>query len=222
MDTAVKRINTHALVLMGVLSACSIILSRFLGFYLNETLRVSFGSVPILLAGLWLGPLAGGLVGAVSDILGATVFSGLGLYPPITIGPILVGVAAGVMARVCLGNAASFLRVAVVVFVAKLIGSLIWTSYALSLMTGAPYWAVLTGRIPFCLVMDLMEILLVYLLHKRLGGRLGLGVSIQGPTSASPGMDAESKKVCSGATEDAVAPGLNRENGKTRSGEVRH
>ncbi len=172
MEPATKRITTHTMVLMGVLSACSIILSRFLGFYLNETLRVSFGSVPIILAGIWLGPLAGGLVGAVADILGATVFSGLGLYLPITIGPILVGVASGIMARLWLSASVSFVRVAAVVLFAEVIGSLLWTSYALSLMTATPYWIVLSGRLPFCIVMDLLVILLVYPLHKRLGGRL--------------------------------------------------
>ena len=83
------------LVLMGVLIAMQVVLARFLGIQINEGLRVSFECIPIILAGFWLGPISGMLVGAVSDILG-TVLSGYGAYfPLLTVGPMLLGALCG-------------------------------------------------------------------------------------------------------------------------------
>lgn len=158
--------SVKTLVLMGVLTAVSIVLSRFLGFYLNETLRISFGSVPILLAGLWLGPVAGGLVGGVADILGAAVFSGLGLYPPITVGPILIGVTAGLIGRAT--SRPTLLKCALAVILAEVAGSVLWTSFALSMMVGKGFAALLVARLPANLIMMVLDTVIVFTLDKRL------------------------------------------------------
>ena len=87
---------------MALFTAMQVILSRFLGIQVNEGLRISFECIPILLAGLWLGPVSGMLVGCVSDVLG-TVLSGYGAYfPLLTLGPMLLGLLAGLGGRVLL------------------------------------------------------------------------------------------------------------------------
>ncbi len=70
--------STRNLAMMGALIAMQIILARFLSIQASDTLRVSFESVPVILAGMWLGPLSGALVALVSDILG-TILSGYGV-----------------------------------------------------------------------------------------------------------------------------------------------
>lgn len=168
-----KRITTRTLVLMGVLTAASIVLSRFLGFYLTETIRIGFGSVPILLAGLWLGPVAGALVGGVADILGATVFSGLGIYFPITVGPILVGLTAGLMGLLW-KRSTNVWKTASATVAAEIIGSTLWTSFALSRMTGVAFPLVLAGRLPVNITLIVMDTVLVALLHRRFGAQFAL------------------------------------------------
>lgn len=166
-----KHFTIRTLAFLGVLIACSILLSRFLGFYLNDTMRISFGSIPILLAGIWFGPLAGGIVGGAADILGATLFSGLGFYPPITVGPILIGVIAGIAAKYFLKRT-TFLSIAAVVLASEILGSVLWTSFALSLMTSMPFLTVMLGRIPLQILLEAIEILLVYLIHVRIGAHV--------------------------------------------------
>ena len=90
--------STHNLVMMAALAAMQIILSRFLGIQVSDTLRLSFESIPVVLAGLWLGPLAGGIVGFVADTIG-TMLSGLTWFPPLALNPIMEGVVAGLLAR---------------------------------------------------------------------------------------------------------------------------
>ena len=41
----------------------------------NESLRISFGNIPVLLSGLLGGPVAGALVGAVADIIGCDLIA---------------------------------------------------------------------------------------------------------------------------------------------------
>ena len=91
--------STRNLILMAALVAMQIILARFLSIQVSEILRISFESVPVILAGMWLGPLSGAIVALVADILG-TVLSGYGIwFPPIALGPVLVGVISGLSTK---------------------------------------------------------------------------------------------------------------------------
>ena len=80
--------STHNMVIMAVLTAIQIVLARYLSIQVNETLRISFETVPLALAGMWFGPLGGAVVALVSDILG-TIIYGYGVwFPPIALGPV--------------------------------------------------------------------------------------------------------------------------------------
>ena len=88
-------LNTRSLVMMALLVAIQIILARYLSIQ-SETFRISFETIPLALAGMWLGPLAGVIVALVADILG-TVLSGIGLYfPPLSLGPMVFAFLCGI------------------------------------------------------------------------------------------------------------------------------
>lgn len=99
-ETHMKRnskntFSTQNLVIMASLIALQIVLSRYLSIQVNETLRISFETVPLALAGMWLGPLGGAVVALVSDLLG-TVIYGYGVwFPPIALGPMFFAAACG-------------------------------------------------------------------------------------------------------------------------------
>lgn len=90
--------STRSMVMMAALTAIQIVLTRFFCIQ-TDTLRISFGAIPVILAGMWLGPVCGGIVAVVSDILG-TIIQGYGAwFPPLVLGPLSVGVLSGVSTK---------------------------------------------------------------------------------------------------------------------------
>lgn len=70
---------------MGFLIALSIILTRITSLRIAiggvEGIRIGLGKLPIILGGIIFGPLAGGLIGAFSDLLGYFI-NPIGVYMP--------------------------------------------------------------------------------------------------------------------------------------------
>ena len=94
-----KLFTPHNLALMSALIAMQIILARFLSIQVSDTLRISFESIPVILAGMWLGPIPGASVAVVADFLG-TIIHGYGAwFPPLVLGPVAVGVLSGVSTK---------------------------------------------------------------------------------------------------------------------------
>ena len=94
-----KLLTTRNLVMMAALVAMQIILARFLSIQVSDTLRISFESIPVILAGMWLGPVPGAIVAVIADFLG-TILSGYGTwFPPLVLGPLSVGILSGVSTK---------------------------------------------------------------------------------------------------------------------------
>ena len=81
--------NVKTLVFMALLIAMHLVLTRVLVIDLGAY-RISVGSVTTILAGLWLGPVAGGVCGFCADIIGCFM-KGYAVNPFITVAAILWG-----------------------------------------------------------------------------------------------------------------------------------
>lgn len=81
----------------GAFIALSIILTRVFTVPIQiagvQALRMNLGFIPIILAGMLLGPKYGGAVGAIADVLGYLLNPGVGTYfPGFTLTSAMVGV----------------------------------------------------------------------------------------------------------------------------------
>lgn len=83
--------NTRKLVIASVLCALAIVSKAYLTIFLPPDIKVSATAVPVMLTGIFLGPVFGGLCGIVTDILG-TLLSGLSINPGITFSWALFGI----------------------------------------------------------------------------------------------------------------------------------
>ncbi len=117
---------------MAILIALQIVLARFAGIQVNEGLRISFEAIPIILAGIWLGPMAGFVVGFLSDLFG-TLISGYGIYfPPLALTPILNGVLPGLCYRYLFKSNMNLIKCVAMIVATEIITSLVLGTYTLT------------------------------------------------------------------------------------------
>ncbi len=91
--------SLRKLTLAAVLIALTIVLTRFLSVNIS-VFRFGFGMLPVHYAGFLLGPLWGGAVGAISDLIGL-LFNTVGApHPGITLTTALHGIIPGLMVMV--------------------------------------------------------------------------------------------------------------------------
>ncbi|MEZ4508699.1 MAG: folate family ECF transporter S component [Eubacteriales bacterium] len=165
-----KAITPKRLILMAMFVALQIVLSKFLMLQLSGSIRLSIDSVPILLAGIWFGPIAGGIVGAFADLLGTLLFPTVGAYyPPLTIAFFLIGFSAGLIS-IATRKLRSVFRAALIVVPSELIGSFLFKSIALSLLIGIPFCHARRAALPVAIVM-VVNTILVTVLDRMLGAK---------------------------------------------------
>jgi len=144
------RIRTRTLVGAALLVAMNIILTRWAALMImGGTIRLSFGTIPIYLAGLFFGPVVGGLVGGVSDLLGMLVNSfGAAFAPQIFLAAVMRGVVPPLVMRVLGDNQKVWqLKVFLAVLVTEIISGALLTTWGISWLQNTPFMAVLTPRL---------------------------------------------------------------------------
>jgi len=129
--------NIRKLVLASIFIALAIIFSKLVGFQMGNYLRIGLGDLPILLAGILLGPFWGAAVGAVSDVLGF-IIAPLGDFfiPGITLSAALWGFIPGIIVRV-LFKKKNFLSILIACLACGILVDIISTPYWLSLAYGS-------------------------------------------------------------------------------------
>ena len=139
--------NVKTLVFMALLVAMHLVLTRVLVIDLGAY-RISVGSVCTILAGLWLGPVAGGVCGFASDIIGCFM-KGYAVNPFITVAAILWGVLPALV-RPLIANKKKTGKTVVIcvsIVVTAILSSLVLTTAGLVIMLGYNFYAIMPGRL---------------------------------------------------------------------------
>ena len=139
--------NVKTLVFMALLVAMHLVLTRVLVIDLGAY-RISVGSVCMILAGLWLGPVAGGVCGFASDIIGCFM-KGYAVNPFITVAAILWGVLPALV-RPLIANkkkTGKTVGICVSIVVTAILSSLVLTTAGLVIMLGYNFYAIMPGRL---------------------------------------------------------------------------
>jgi len=178
-----RFLDTKTLVMLGLMTALSVILARFCVIYITPSIRISFGNIPIIISGMLFGPIPGMLVGGVADLLGSAVLSGYGWYPPLTVTPMLYGLVAGIMRFMVRRRGATVINTFIMIFPACVLGSWGWTTYFLHILYGNPIGTLLSVRIPLYIGITVLEAIVVFLLIKS-GAFKIFGLSSKGKIQA--------------------------------------
>ncbi len=158
--------SAKALTLAAMLTAMSVVIGVFCKNFLNfgfGLYRITFENFPIILSGIFFGPVAGGIVGAATDIVSYLLSSQE--YPPnliVTFGAITVGAISGIVSRFIVKKSG----IKQIIFsgaAAHIIGSMIIKSIGLFQYYG---WMVVV-RVPMYIVIASAEIALVCMMYKN-------------------------------------------------------
>lgn len=162
--------NTVTLTACALLTAMAVVMARLLGISTTESSRISFESIPIFLAGMLFGPLAGALVGFASDFLGSLMM--YGFNPFLCVPPILCGLCGGLFRPML--KKTEIWRIALAYLPYVILGAWLWQSAALAWFYGGETQAAkmaffitkLAERgIQFAVVF-VVDVLVVYALRK--------------------------------------------------------
>lgn len=129
-----KTMSVKTMAYCAFLIALSVVLARLIIPMPSADTRFSIEAVPIFLAGVLFGPLAGGMVGFAADFIGC-LFSPFGYNPLFAIPPILYGVCAGLF-RPLLARKTSIPALIVAWLPPVIFGSVLYQSATLAFMYG--------------------------------------------------------------------------------------
>lgn len=137
MDKTVTKKQTHTrsettkiLVFTAICIAMSIVLSKYLSFHIGTALRIGLGGLPVIFAGIFLGPVFGAIVGAVADLLGC-IFAGFAINPILTAGLAFTGAMSGILYRFVFKKQKLIWRLFLSVYPAAAVGSLLISTFGL-------------------------------------------------------------------------------------------
>ena len=164
-------LSTKMLVLASFFVGINIILSRVGAIMLfHNSVRLSFGNIPLIMAGLLLGPAAGLMTGIVSDVLGFLINSHGGAYHPgFTLSAGLTGLIPGLIMLLSIRRGRSIFSLANVVlanvvvylFISGLLNTL-WLTHLL----GTGFWVLFPARLASHGFVTVINTLLTYALIK--------------------------------------------------------
>lgn len=144
------KINNRIIPALAMLVAVSIILTRFFGYIIPvggaNALRISFGEIPVILAGLLFGPLAGFMTGVAADLLGYLINSyGMPYFPGLTLSMGLVGMLPALILQNVNGKI-SFWGLFTAITLMEIPVSIFLNTYWLTFVLGTPYMAIFPWR----------------------------------------------------------------------------
>lgn len=158
-----KRPLTTQLVVMALLIALEIILTRFLSIE-TPTLRIGFGFLPVAMMAILYGPLWTGAAGVVGDIAGMMLMPKAAFFPGFTLTAFLTGVLYGLFLY---KKEVTWKRTLAAVLTVNVLCSLCLDTLWLSIMYGDAFIALLPMRLIKAAIMIPLQTLLIYMVWNK-------------------------------------------------------
>lgn len=168
-----NKILVNNLVKAAMLTAISIILSRVFGIQLSPNIKISFGTLPLMLTGMFFGPLLGALAGFASDAIGIIINLGGTFHPGFTLSAILTGMVPGLIFKYGKKKNLNLriLILLVILFVYGINHGLL-TPLWLTQLYGTPYKVLLAGRAIKVIPDAIINYILLLLIYDKLLPRI--------------------------------------------------
>ena len=170
---SLKKVSTRDLCFMAMLVAITMILSAISGYLrIGDSIKFSISFISVYVGAAIYGPIAGGTVAAVADIV-SFVMNPTGPYIPVfTIMEFINGVFFGLFLYRTGVEKQSVLKILILAFLCALCQfcvNMFWRTYELSMLYNWPFWVKFMERLPSNIVMLMCKIVVVLLLEPHMG-----------------------------------------------------
>ena len=156
--------EAKALAVTAMLIAVSVVLG-FYSLQMTEYLKIGFAFIADELTGMMFGPVAGGLMGGIADLVRYVVRPTGPFFPGFTIGSIVSGIIYGM---ILYKKPLTIKRVIAANGLVTLIVNLGMTTYWLTILYGNAFFAILPARVIKELIMLPISVILFYTVAKVL------------------------------------------------------
>lgn len=155
---------TYQLIVMALLIALEIILTRFLSLQLPIA-RIGFGFLPIVIIAVMFGPIKAGICYSVGDVLGMLLFPSGIYFPGFTLSAFITGVLYGLfLYKKEITLKRSFLTAFTVLFTITICLNTLW----LVILMGKGFFAILPTRIGEACLMLVVQTFTIPLVCKQI------------------------------------------------------
>jgi len=158
-----KKTFTSQLVIMALLIALEIILTRFLSIE-TPTLRIGFGFLPVAIMAILYGPWWTGGAGIVGDIVGMMIFPKAAFFPGFPFTAFLTGVLFGLFLH---KRRITWKQTLLAVVTVNVVCSLCLDTLWLSIMYGDSFLVLMPVRLLKVAIMIPVETIIIYLVWTR-------------------------------------------------------
>ena len=168
-----NQINVNNLVKAAMLTALSIIFSRILGIQLTPELKISFGTLPLMLCGIITGPILGALSGLACDMIGIMINIGGTFHPGFTISSILTGMLPGLIFY--FGKKKDIdikILIGLVIFFVYGVNHAFLTTLWLYQLYQTPFNILFISRLPKVVIDGFINYFLLYVIYKNIGSKI--------------------------------------------------
>ena len=166
------KLTVHNICCIAMLVALNIILTRVFSIRISfegiEGIRIGFGTLPVILAGLLLGGKQGFITGVIGDLIGFQLNPSGFYLPTFTLVAGMNGMLAPFMIRWFCNGIISLKKLVIVIGINNIITSLILTPFLLQLHFGIPVVVTMPGRLIAQAILIPCMAMMVNILIKRL------------------------------------------------------
>ncbi len=159
--------NLYSLVGMSLFIALSIVFGKYLAFNITSAIRISLENIPIIIAAIAYGPIAGAIVGAAADLIGCFLV-GYSINPIITLGAISIGIISGISYKISIKlSSKPLVQSLFCILPSHIIGSVIIKTIGLYIYYKLPFWLTISTRALTYIIVSIAEIIVLYILLNR-------------------------------------------------------
>lgn len=162
--------KTKILVFMSLFVAMYVVLTYLIPVIKIDIIRISFGFVPQAFASMLFGPLIGGIGSIAGDLLGMLIAPSGPYFAGFTLSAFLTGMIYGVF---LFNKPKTLVRITLAVLCVTVFIDICLNTYWLTILLGKGYMAILPARIIKSAVMLPVQAVVISLLWKYVGRRIG-------------------------------------------------